>query len=253
MGAACCSTDHIEPLVPVRSLEQKNDFCYRVASPQMVKEASKSIVDPSKKVVEAPGFLSRLRKFNCIGRITREEGSNSWTIKLDKHWQDYQDSLRKDLSKEPAFQKTDLINPCVDQAKKWAALLGLEGHPHGWFTPTSKAGMHITLGVFEPEDRPVCISEGKTVKFSITNFSTMLDVRPLPMLNPGQLTFNKDDLVLIHCPTRWFYMEVDFQDFNFNFECSPHVSLACYGLKDVPLEAVSDLHASLKSASGRHD
>jgi len=113
--------------------------------------------------------------------------------------------------------------------------------------------MHITLGVFKPDDKPDCIVEGKKVKFSITGFKTMPYMNALPIIYPNQETSQIGDITLMHCPTRWFFMAVDVKNFDFDFKYPPHVSLACYGLKNVPQIAVSELHESLKAAGARED
>jgi len=243
MGNFCCSRD-LRPKRP--SASEKEDFIYKLAPPSKIKEAYDTTIDYKKTVVEAPDFISKLRKLNSTGKIVMEEGTNFWYIKLDKKWQDLQDNLRVTLSNGSAYQRTEFVKQCTDQVSKWAALLGLVAHQDGWFTPLSKAGIHITLGVFKPDDKPDVIYEGKKVSFTIKNLVSVPNTDALPILYPGQRTFQKGNNILIHCPTRWWYVEVDVKDFDFDFKHSSHVSLACYGLINVPLKALKELHESLK-------
>lgn len=81
----------------------------------------------------------------------------------------------------------------------------------------------------------------------------MTNGRALPILHPGIRTFKKGHTKLMHCPTLWIFMDVDVKDFDYNFRYPPHVSLACYGLKNVPVEGVAKLHESLKAAGCRGD
>jgi len=242
MGNFCCSD--VQPKRPCA--KEREDFIYKLASPSKLKEAYQTTIDDDRTVVEAPDFISKLRKLNSTGRIVMEEGTNFWYIKLDKNWQNLQDNLRVTLSNDSAFQRTEFVKQATDQVSKWAALLGLVAHQDGWFTPTSKAGVHITLGVFKPDDKPDGIYEGKEVDFTIKNLATVSNTDALPTINPGQQTFQKGNNILIHCPTRWYYMVVDVKDFDFDFKHPPHVSLACYGLINVPLKALNELQESLK-------
>jgi len=249
MGGLCCSSYSVQP--SGFTANEKENFFYKLASPKEIREANELTVAPTRTIVGAPKLLNKLRKFNCTGRITMEKGTNFWMIILDKNWQDRQDTLQIEFSNEPGFLKTEFIDWGCDQGKKWADLMGLKGYSPGWFTPTSIAGMHISLGVFKPEDKPESLVEGKEVNFSITSFTTLPNVRSLPIFHPGIRTFKKGDITLMHCPTLWIFMDVDVMDFDFNFKYPPHVSLACYGLKFVPLKAVTELHESLKAAGCR--
>jgi len=117
MGGVCCSSDtHQQPSNLTE--EEKENFFFKLAPPKKLIEANEFTVVLTKTVIEVPKFLDRLRMFNCTGTIIKEEESNFWMIKLDKNWQDRRDTLRKDVSNEPAFQRAEFINQGVDQAQK---------------------------------------------------------------------------------------------------------------------------------------
>jgi len=233
--------------------DQLRDFTWKLASIEKLVEANKRSPSLTKTVVEAPQFLERLRNFKCTGRVTLESGTNFWSIVLNDNWQ--QQHLRGDfldeIRHEKAFNREDYINQAESQAKEWGKLLGLSSICPDFFKPTSQAGMHVSMGLIKPEETPDFVVDGKMVSFTIKGFTTMPYMRALPIIYPAQRTTEIDGVTFMDFPTRWYFLDVDVEDFDFNFKYQPHVSLACYGLKKVPLQAVVEMHEALKAVGAR--
>jgi len=229
------------------------NLTYKVATSEKLIEASKRVPNLIKTVVEAPKFLERLRNLNCTGTVTLENGTNFWSIVLDESWQRLH--LRGDflweIRAEKAFNRDDFINQAESQAKEWGKLLGLRRITHDFFIPTSEAGMHISMGLIKPEEKPDFVVDGKKVSFTIKGFTTMPYMRALPIIFPAQRTTEINGIICMNFPTRWYFLDVVVQDFEFNFKYQPHVSLACYGLKKVPRKAVAEMHETLKAIGAR--
>jgi len=233
--------------------DQVLDLRYKIATTEKLVEANKRSPNLTKTVVEAPKFLERLRNLNCTGTVTSESGTNFWSIVLDDIWQ--RQHLRGDFVKEirteKAFNRDDFINQAESQAQEWGKLLGLSSVAPDFFIPTSEAGMHISLGLIKPEEKPDFVVDGKRVSFTIKGFTTMPYMRALPIIYPAQRTTEIDGIICMDFPTRWYFLDVDVQDFEFNFKYQPHVSLACYGLRKVPRKAVAEMHETLKAIGAR--
>jgi len=255
MGNMCsqCSHKSEEPPKPVSCFERrekkKEVFSYKLAPIEELKKAKESVPDQTKTVIEVPNLLEKLRKLKCTGTITLERGSNFWMIILDDNWQDQklQDELLNAISYDKAC-RDDFITQADRKAKKWASLLGLRTESKGFFSPTNTAGLHISLGVIKPDEKPDCVVEGQKVNFSIISFTTMPITRALPPIYPAQRTTSKGNITLMSCPTRYYWIDVNVEDFDFQFTYPPHVTLACYGLLKVPKAAVQEMHDSLEAA-----
>jgi len=222
-------------------------YSYKLASLEELVSASKKKQGFCKTVIEAPKLLERLSDIQCTGKVTLEEGTNFGMILLNDKWQEVQEELLELLRREEVACREDFINQATSQANEWRNLLGLIKCQSGFFTPVSLAGLHISLGKIN-EEKPDCVVEGKEVRFSISGFTTMPTLSALPKIYPSQKTKVVEDLVLINCPTRWYFANVEVKDFDFPFKYPPHITLGCYGLMNVPRAAIREMNESLKEA-----
>jgi len=223
-------------------------YSYKLASIRELVSASERKQEFCKTVIEAPKFLERLSEIKCTGKVTLEEGTNFGMIILNDKWQKVQEELLELLRGEEIACREDFISQATSQANEWRNLLGLIKCHSGFFAPTSLAGLHISLGKINEEDKPDCVVEGKEVRFSINGFTTMPTMWSLPKIYPSQKTKVMGDLVLINCPTRWYFANVEVKNFDFPFKYPPHITLGCYGLMNVPRAAIREMNESLKEA-----
>jgi len=223
-------------------------YSYKLASIRELVSASDKKLGFCKTVIEAPKLLERLSDINCTGKVTLEEGTNFGMVILNDKWQEVQEELLELLRGEAVACRDDFIYQATSQANVWRNLLGLGKCQSGFFAPISLAGLHISLGKINDEEKPDCVVEGKEVRFSINGFATMSTMWPLPKIYPSHRTKVMGDLVLINCPTRWYFANVEVKNFDFPFKYPPHITLGCYGLMNVPLAAIREMNESLKEA-----
>jgi len=227
-------------------------YRYKLATVEELKKASVRKQKLCKTVIEVPKLLERFRGFKCSGKIVVEGGTNFGMILLDIKWQELKTELLEVLRNEKAACRKDFIKQATDRALSWANLLGLEKKEIGFFTPISSAGLHISLGKINQEAKPDCVVEGKKVNFFIKSCTTMPAMQVLPLIYPAQRKKVLSGIKFIDCPTRWYFGDVEMEDFDFPFIYPPHATLGCYGLMNVPQAAVEEMHKSLRDAgSGR--
>jgi len=224
----------------------KELWSYKLASIKELVVASERKQEFSKTVMEVPKLLERLSEIKCIGKVTIEEGSNFGMIILDDAWQEVQEELIELLRVEEVACREEFIRQARSQANEWGYLLGLTKDQNGFFTPISLAGLHISLGKINEKEKPDCVVDGREVKFSITGFTTMPTMWALPKIYPAQKTKVMDKTVLMNCPTRWYFANVEVQNFDFPFKYPPHITLGCFGLINVPQAAIREMNKSLK-------
>jgi len=223
----------------------KELYSYKLAAIEDLIKASERKQEFCKTVIEVPMLLDRLKELECSGKIILEAGSNFGMVVLDEKWQELQEDLMEVLSREKAAYREDFISQASRKANEWGKLLGLAQNQIGFFTPTSSAGLHISLGKIDEEEKPECVVEDKEVRFLIKGFTTMPSMFALPKIYPSQRTTVVGDITLMNCPTRWYFINVEVEDFDFPFKYPPHITLGCYGLMNVPQAAVKEMHKSL--------
>lgn len=194
-------------------------------------------------VINLPSVCEKLHSLNWTGTITHEKANKFWAIKMDQSWQDIQDELVEIVKKENVHK--DFLENATSKAEGWKELLKskwldtLGSEAIGFFTPTSNSGMHVTLGKFETETKPDCLVEGKKVSLAYRSCSTIESNGKIPVIYPGQREVyhsNQEDYApLMHCTTQWYLLDVEVMDFDFPFRWPPHITLAAYGLKYVPI------------------
>jgi len=232
-----------------KGFETNKEFLsYKLASIKELVSASERKQEFCKTVIEVPKLLERLNEIKCTGNVTIEEGSNFGMIILNDKWQEVQEELLELLRSEEVACGEEFISQARSQANQWGYLLGLTKDQNGFFTPISLAGLHISLGKINVEEKPDCVVEGREVKFSIKGFTTMPTMWALPKIYPAQRTKVMDNTVLMNCPTRWYFANVEVQNFNFPFKYPPHVTVGCFGLMNVPQAAIREMNKSLKEA-----
>lgn len=197
---------------------------------------------PVKKLIELPKVREKLRDVIWTGKIIQEEGTDFWGIELNDGWQNIREDLVKLVKDEDL--DTDDLETATNKAEEWKKELKSEwleklgSEAIDFFAPTGGFGLHISLGKILPEQMPECVVKGKAISFKYKSFSTVATNWKHPKIIPGQLKIShpKGDNYnpLLHCPTQWYLLEVEVEDFDFAFKLSPHVSIACYGLMYVP-------------------
>jgi len=203
-----------------------------------------------KITIKLPNVLEELKKLSFTGTIMQEHENNFWVIRMNEDWQNKQEVLVEILAMDLKENKDDAYNDSFNKArdlsKVWANQLSAKENSHmkhGFFSPTSKVGFHISLGHFKTpnEPPPPCLVEGTVVSFSIEKFSTSATKRPRPTIVPGQRKFKLPNVAgeanLRHFATQWYQVDIVVNDFNFKFKFPPHISLACYGLMFAPEKA----------------
>lgn len=202
----------------------------------------------TKIIIKVPKLSEELGLLKCSGTIVCEEKTGFWCIVLDDTWQQKRSVLLERLKNEEDALRKEFIQQADDKATLWANLLGLRESPRGFFTPPGLAPLKISMGRIEPEEKPDHVTEGKKVSFTIKGVTTMSCNWSLPVIYPTQIRDNKSTM---NCPTRWYFVNVEMNDFFFKFKYPPHISVGCYGLMNVPKEAVSEMQSILKEASSQ--
>jgi len=207
---------------------------------------------PLKRFIKLPKLCEKLRDANVVwnGTIIQEKGTDFWAIKLHESWQNISNELVEIIKNEDVHK--DVIERAANKAMMWKDLFAsqwlesLGSEAIDFFEPQNILGLHISLGKLLPEVKPECIVEGKKINFSHRSYSTIETSWHHPLLIPGQRQVNhhkqQDAAPLMHCPTQWYFLDVNFTDFNFEFKFPPHISLACYGLKYVREEDVKRIN-----------
>jgi len=213
----------------IKAYERKEEFC-------------------NKTIIEAPNLLNRLSELECSGKIVLEEGTNFGMVVLGEKWQELQEELLEVLSREKEAYRPEFISQASGKASEWGNLLGLAKNQTGFFCPVSAAGLHISLGKINEENKPDCVVEGGEVRFLIKGCTTMPSLFSLPKIYPCQRTTVVGDTALMNFPTRWYFLSIEVEDFNFPFKYPPHITLGCYGLMNVPQAAVKEMYRSLEKA-----
>jgi len=232
----------------VKDVNPPPEVKWQIAAVEKLQEASNYKPNLVKIPLEVPKLREALGKLKCSGKIVCEEGTNFWHIKLDDTWQQNRGVLLEHLKNENEAKKKDFIDQADGMALKWGKLLGLQDPSRGFFTPPGLAPLKISMGSIKPEEKLDHIIEGKEVSFTIQGVTTMASNWSLPVIFPTQL---RDDSLVMNCPTRWYFVSVEMNDFVFKFKYPPHISLGCYGLKNVPKEAVSEMNRILKEAGSK--
>jgi len=228
---------------------------------EVEKKDNENIDKIQKITLQLPNILEVLRKLKCTGTIMKEDPNNFWVIKMNDEWQNKQEELveimQMDLKVNDSVAYNDSFDKADELARKWAKKLNIKENSYmkyGFFSPASEIGVHISLGKFEPADKPQCLIEGTVVSFSIGKFATFGTNWKRPTVIPGQREFKlpaSGEAVLRHFATQWYKVNVDVHDFDFKFKLPPHISLACYGLMYAPTEEA--LRWSLRDTGSREN
>jgi len=176
-----------------------------------------------------PSLLQHLESLSNYG--TLKCSGDYFYLELQKDW--------KKLYSEPDWVRTCTSstsfnsNEAKRKAEEWAKLLSVDNPSFDYFTPITLLGPHVTI------KNPVAPSLlGHKVRFRVKKMSSCVSTRSIPINFPHD---EKTEDGLRDYASFWIFCVVELVDTDLETPYQPHISLCCYGLKNVPIERVKRL------------
>eukprot|EP01083_Nonionella_stella_P262606 892789_1 len=203
------------------------------------KEPTRLILDESFDHSVNNSVLGIISTLPSYGIISYDPSTCYWYIKLAKEWQQSTDKIVNSIEK--TYNCSSWYKESKELGLCWSNLVSIANPTHthrnrnrnrnksptiGSVTPPSVVGLHISLGVWSitAANLPQTLIKNRKVEFSIGNIISFRSIRPTPQNIPGQYT-NKQNLR--YYPTRWLFLEVTFNNFQFKTKYPPHISIGC--------------------------